>query len=235
MKSQTFLAPVGLIVGWLLFTPFLGQASESFTNITMEKAVHFSTPEGKDVFVQPGTYDVEADDNQLRLSSKIEGSIFLPARQGTHEESISTPLALSFSSESDMHYLALLHPGGESLEAVGSYSGVQTRGLSFFGTPPTFTKNQQQAIKAFARKLARTLRWNRVKSDWTALVQKLKQQKSIRTLGDVNSLVFFVMREATLDAQRNYKFARNQFKKALQFLSNHRETMTKTARAVARV
>jgi hypothetical protein len=45
-----------------------------------------------------------------------------------HGESIETPTALLTQEGEDEHHLVLLMPKGQGYEAVGSYSGLQTRG-----------------------------------------------------------------------------------------------------------
>ena len=56
----------------------------------------------------------------------------IEAQQGTNETELKDFLALSFPGttpkELDLHYVMLLLPTGQSLEATGSYSGIQTRG-----------------------------------------------------------------------------------------------------------
>jgi hypothetical protein len=43
--------------------------STSSATITLEKSVHFTTPDGSDVVVEPGTYTIEAAEEWLRLIS----------------------------------------------------------------------------------------------------------------------------------------------------------------------
>ena len=232
MKPLITIVWIGLLLTVLPFIPITAQASESFTHITLEKTIHFSSMEGNDVIVPPGVYEVKAHDDAIHLTGKTEDSISLPTQSSTHDNTISNPHAMSFPIESDMHYLGLLLPQGQSLEAIGSYSGIKTRGFSFFRKPVTFTRTQQQWLKTFARKLAKTLSWNKVKKDWVALVQKLKRQKVLRHSGDVHSLVMFVMREATLSAQKEYKHAREQLKLAMRILADSTQDMTKTAQRI---
>ena len=125
-----------LIIPFILVL-LVGGTSQSFaTNtptIELEKTVHFLTPGGEDVVVDPGTYEVEAADEWLRLipqrGHRID-AILMNAQVGKHEEVIKSPHAKSEQRGEDQHLVALMLPNGTTLEAVGSYSGVSSRGLS---------------------------------------------------------------------------------------------------------
>jgi hypothetical protein len=102
--------------------------------ITLEKAVHFRAPDETPLAIDPGDYVVAAGDRSLRLDRPDgQSTITLAASSGTHEKAVTTPTALSFAEEdgehADIHHIVLLLPGGNSLDAVGTYSGIATRGL----------------------------------------------------------------------------------------------------------
>ena len=103
--------------------------------VTFGQPVHFTASDGTPVVVEPGTYTAEASEQTIRLISRGNSAnpLLLEARRGTHEAKLDVLLALSLPGttpkEFDLHYLMLLLPTGESLEAIGSYSGVQTRSL----------------------------------------------------------------------------------------------------------
>ena len=99
------------------------------TRITIDKPVHFSAADGSDLVAAAGTYRIEqATDRTLRLIP-LEGkeSLVVEAQATTHEESIVSPLALSIPQQEDEHHVVLLSPGGNALDASGTYSGVKTR------------------------------------------------------------------------------------------------------------
>jgi hypothetical protein len=102
--------------------------------VTFEQSVHFTAPDGTPVVVHPGTYTAEAAEQAIRLipSGDSPEALLIEARQGTHETPLEVLLALSLPGttpkELDFNYLMLLLPTGRSLEATGSYSGIQTRG-----------------------------------------------------------------------------------------------------------
>ncbi len=100
------------------------------TTVTFEKAIHFLTTDGSDVLVKPGTYQFEAAGEWLRLiPGERRDALLLDAQQSTHQEQIQEATAVSTVGEDDEHILALLLPSGESLEAIGSYSGARSRAV----------------------------------------------------------------------------------------------------------
>ena len=99
------------------------------TRITIDKPVHFSAADGSDLVAAAGTYRIEqATDRTLRLIP-LEGkeSLVVESQATTHEESIVSPLALLGPQQEDEHHVVLLSPGGNALDASGTYSGVKTR------------------------------------------------------------------------------------------------------------
>lgn len=99
------------------------------TSITIEKPVHFSAADGSDVVALAGTYRVEQmTDKNLRLIP-LEGkeSFVVEAQATTHDESITSPIALSIHQQEDEHHVVLLRPDGNAFDASGTYSGVKTR------------------------------------------------------------------------------------------------------------
>jgi hypothetical protein len=99
--------------------------------IMLDSAIHFMSPEGQDMVVNPGTYRVEQQGSQLRLTSvEGQGGLVVSATNTTHGESLDAPAALAMVEEGqddDVHVLLLL-PDYTGLEAVGTISGVQKRG-----------------------------------------------------------------------------------------------------------
>ena len=98
------------------------------TTITLEEAVHFLSTEGNDVLIHPGTYQVAAAKNGLRLiPENSPDALLLEAQSVNHQEKVTDPTAVSLTGDQDEHILALLLPGGQSLQAIGSYSGTRSR------------------------------------------------------------------------------------------------------------
>lgn len=131
--------------------------TEDLATITLERAVHFMGPDGSPVVVQPGSYTLEPAKEWLRLIPEGEShlTVLVEARQGTPVAQVEETLALSLpgttEQELDLHHLALLRPNQPSLEATGSYSGVQPRDI-FRDIFRTFNKTKKR-IHGHARKL----------------------------------------------------------------------------------
>jgi hypothetical protein len=101
------------------------------SKIELNQPVHFSTADGNDVVVQAGTYQVQqAPNSQLQLVSSTAAPPILISAQATRSTSdVPKPVALGLLFESEVYHLILLLPGNNALEAHGSVSGVQSRGL----------------------------------------------------------------------------------------------------------
>jgi hypothetical protein len=102
--------------------------------VTLDQPVHFTTAEGSDVVLDAGDYEVDAADEWLRVTpseGQAVDALLLEAQVARHEEALKAPLGVSAQGESpDTHHLALLLPDGKRLEAIGTYSGIRSRGLS---------------------------------------------------------------------------------------------------------
>lgn len=102
--------------------------------IYLEKPVHFFSPDGNGLEVQPGTYTVENAGEGIRLMTPDqEDGLLLEAQQDRNDGALDTSVALTLpgdaEEEADLHYIVLMVPTGESLQALGTYSGIQPRGL----------------------------------------------------------------------------------------------------------
>ncbi len=102
--------------------------------IYLEKPVHFVSPDGNGLEVPTGTYTVEKAGEGIRLMTpEKEEGLLLEAQQDTNDGALETSVALSLpgdaEEEADLHYIVLMAPTGESLQAFGTYSGIQQRGL----------------------------------------------------------------------------------------------------------
>jgi hypothetical protein len=122
------LLSIGLLGSTLSFSEEVPERS----TIKLERAVHFPSPDGADVVLAPGAYGVEAKDEKLIIVTAIDGgaTTTIQAEAGTHEERLSTPEVLTGTQEEDFFHLVLLLPGGKTLDALGTFSGVSTRAPS---------------------------------------------------------------------------------------------------------
>ena len=101
------------------------------TAIQIDQPLHFSAPDGSDVVVQAGTYQVQqAPNSQLQLvSATAAPPILLSAQTMRSTPDVSKPVALGTLYESDVYHLILLLPGKDALRNHGSVSGVVSRGV----------------------------------------------------------------------------------------------------------
>ena len=132
---------LSILIGAILLVSFSYACTTSFidvseksqaTTIELGQAVHFSAPTGEDITIQPGSYQVRASKDSFELvPDDGTGSIVIAAESTAHEEAVDMPTAMSFSESDteDEHFLVLLMPDGQSLEATGSYSGIQSRAV----------------------------------------------------------------------------------------------------------
>ena len=103
---------------------------ESPTILRLERSIHFTDPDGRQVPAQPGFYavTVTAGGSRLRLYPAGGGAPLTLATKTTLHEEVDTPLPLALIlSKGDEVHVALLLPGKKALDAQGSYSGAQTR------------------------------------------------------------------------------------------------------------
>jgi hypothetical protein len=136
-----------------LFLILLGESSIAATSdspattIALDKFVHFVAPNGDDVEVSPGVYGIDVTEEWLRLNrGEARDTLLLQAQHSRHEESVAEPIALSIPSDQDLHHIVVLLPSGESLVAIGNYSGIQSR------APVQLTVNPTTINKALLAK-----------------------------------------------------------------------------------
>ena len=97
--------------------------------VKIETAIYFLTTDGSDVLVPPGTYQLEAAEEWLRLvPGERRDALLLEAYPTQHEEILRTPKA-TLKEEGDEHRLILLLPEGNGLKAIGSISGIRSRAV----------------------------------------------------------------------------------------------------------
>lgn len=125
-------AAIGFLFVFVVLSPRLARAAEELIPpaVNLEKAVHFVAPDGSDVLMAAGLYQVEAAERTLRLIP-IPGAPkevrVLEAQGMTHDEVVEAPVVVSEHTDADQYHLALMLPGGKGLVATGSYSGVRSR------------------------------------------------------------------------------------------------------------
>ena len=103
--------------------------------ITLDRAVHFSAPDGDEIIAASGIYRIEAlEDRALRLSPGEAASsappLIVAAMALPHEQPIESRVALSVPNGEDEHHVVLLLPDGKGWDAAGTYSGIRSRGTA---------------------------------------------------------------------------------------------------------
>ncbi len=123
--------------------------------VYFEKPIHFVTPNGEPLEVKPGTYTVEETEQGIRLVSPEQSEVgLLDAQSEKDDSSLDTSVALSLPGDAedaaDLHYVVLMTSGGDSFQALGTYSGVQSRGL-FKKIGKSFKKTVKKAKRTVNR------------------------------------------------------------------------------------
>ena len=102
--------------------------------ITLEKTVQFEDTQGEEVLVAPGTYSVAAGKETLELTPNDSStSVTIEADENSHKAEIPTPTAASIPGQdgplANTHVVILFLPDGNALQAIGTYPGIQSRGI----------------------------------------------------------------------------------------------------------
>jgi parallel beta-helix repeat protein len=131
---QPIVLSVFLALASVAFFLSAPTASLATTTVTLDQPVHFLTPGGEDVLLEPGAYEVEATDTGLKVLRAGEARtdvILLEATVGDHEKVLNEPVAhVKVDAENpDFYHMALLLQDGTGLETIGTKSGIRPRGL----------------------------------------------------------------------------------------------------------
>lgn len=102
-----------------------------FTTIAVEKPAHFPTRDGAMQLIPIGQYVVDSVDNaQLRLTpNDTPTPLVIAAALQSHDIAIPSPLVLAFAEREDEPHVLLLLPDGRALDAIGSFTGIQSRAI----------------------------------------------------------------------------------------------------------
>ncbi len=198
-----------LLVGALISPTLSVQATETDnpTIITLEKPVHFLGTDGSDALAEPGEYSVEAAEEWLKLipGHARQNALLVESSKGTHDEDIPEPVALSVPGEEDVpdtHVVTLLLPGGESIEAVGTYSGIRERGLFNKFKKKYRKKFRKKYTKRYRKKLRRNPRLaKRLRSNPSLARQRAKQEAQKNVRKEVRKIPKHVQEESANEAR----------------------------------
>ncbi len=123
--------------------------AEVLDTVSLDRPVHFTTPQATDTVAQAGTYRVQggAPSQMTLVPLKTGTATLVDALSITHETNIAEPIALYVRDDEKFPHVVLLLPGGQGLEAVGSYDGSRARGLRVLHLTP------KQIRKALQKKM----------------------------------------------------------------------------------
>ncbi len=196
--------------------------------IYLEKPVHFFSPDGQDQLAKSGRYTVEQADQHIRLvPGEPKEALLVEAQAEAHDSGLAIPIALSLpgnaEEEADIHHVVLLLPGGKSLEATGTYSGIHPRG--FFGDAGKAIKGTvKKGSKAASKTVKRAKNTvNRVGHQVTKSPPSFQTLKGTgRVLGNAaqnqaQDTAKFA-EKAALDAKRKAEWVAQQAVKGVQWL-----------------
>ncbi|MDH5588322.1 MAG: hypothetical protein OEZ05_17020 [Nitrospirota bacterium] len=225
----------------LIFLIFLGlhpatalgaPDSQTLPEVELDQAVHFQSSHGDDVLVPPGTYQVTAAKDALRLTphSSPEGNtdpVLVQASTSTHELKLGTPELLSIVGEDgNTHHLVYLMPGGQAREAVGSYSEVRTRAVKRIWSQRI---NRPQVYRQYTSIPALQAR---VGSNVISLAQLSAQMTRLQAkMLEIQEAIF----DENIDnAKDNYEEAKEQFKRALRIIQELQERQTQVVNKITK-
>lgn len=128
LRHTSLLAAFTLLTGCVTGALTSGPVPDG-TIIDVSTPIHFQSLSDTDQTVEPGLYRVsQADPSGLLLQDTATArSIVLKAESTTHNQQLRGPLALTVPDGDDARHIVLLLPNGQSLDANGSLSGVQSR------------------------------------------------------------------------------------------------------------
>ncbi len=218
MTKKYSIKLLGLLFATFLLGTLPALASDSSTGIMVDQAVHFLTPEGNDVVVQPGAYELEGQREELLLRPQDgHASIPIQAQPTPFPDEADAPIGMAIPIPDEGIYLALVIPGHPGLEAMGSYSGIHTRGLNLNTFRKTFKPPFRKQVKSFAKTLTKKVPRSSLQKEWNQLVEKGKQtarsKSQLPSSVNANALMVEVLRQSYLANQKDLQFYREKIRK----------------------
>ena len=204
--------------------------SRALPEVELDQAVHFNSSQGDDVLVPPGTYQITAAKEALRLTphSSPEGNtdpVLVQASTSLHELELETPELLSIvGKDGNAQHLIYLMPGGQAREAVGSYSEVRTRAVTRIWSKRI---NRPQVYRQYTRIPSLQAR---VVSSVRNLAQLSAQMARLQA--KMHELQEAIFDESIDEAKANYNEAKEQFKLALRILQEHQERQSQVVKKI---
>ena len=149
-----------LIVTLSAGTWITGATGADPITVTVEQTVYFSAPDGADVAIPPGRYQVLPEESHLLLlGSDGQHRQLIQASPVRHQHEIATAVGYAIHLVPDRYQVMFLDPGGRGLIAQGSAGEVRARGPGLLKTdvagalgnvkaftPPTDRELLQEAL-----------------------------------------------------------------------------------------
>ena len=138
MKTRLLMGAGFMLVSVLAAALVFSQDTPERNTITLEKTVHFLSPDGSEAVIAPGTYTAKPEgEKAIQLTAKDGGTTAtIQAEAGAHEQQVSVPESVVVASDEDVVHIVMLMQGGTTLDAIGTLSGVRTRGPLMIPLPP---------------------------------------------------------------------------------------------------
>jgi uncharacterized coiled-coil protein SlyX len=149
--------------------------------------------------------------------------VLVQASTAVHELEMGTPELLSIvGKDGNAHHLVYLMPGGQALEAVGSYSAIRTRAATSLWSQKI---NRPQVYRQYTSIPALQAR---VGSSVRKSAQLAAQMARLQ--GKMLALQESIYDKQIDAAKAQYDEAKEQFKAALRIVQEHQERQTQAAK-----
>ena len=229
-KGSIFIITALALLSLLTWSTGVGQAA---TTITLTKALHVPTEDGRDILIHPGTYEVEGTETNLLLSTKGEGtSISIPAEQTPFPEEVDSPVAMAIPLSEEGVYISLVLPGARGLETMAYYSGIQTRGVSSrfrsgLRVRQQMSSQRRTQLTSFARQFRKTPQAPKIRKQWKQLIQRKQTRDQGSNSTNGIAAMIQVLRQVNLQTTEILRSLADQVKANIQKKRQLREQMKK--------
>ena len=151
-RAYKFLTASIVSIGLGIFSAGLASADINIpAGVGLSEPIYFMTPGGEPIQVPAGLYHVDTAEHWLALSpiggTRVD-AIVIEATNAPHDEALSTERAFFMATSKkhpELKSLLLYRPDGTAFEAVGSQTGVWSRGLK------SMFKNVRNKIRPAAK------------------------------------------------------------------------------------
>ena len=216
-------------------TKSFASMTDPLTTIELETPVHFLAPDGSDILVEAGTYAIEPAEEWIRLMSGARhDAVLIEATKGMHEMELEQMMGLSVPGETeeekDLHHVMLLLPGGQSLDATGTYSGIRHRGF----LKNTFNRVKKKANRAYKKARSTAKKTVSKAKSTVSKAKKRVQQSAKKGISKAKKGVQNVRKGARQVAKKAGSTVRKGYRTARDAALHAKRQVEKSARKVTR-